>query len=338
MTKGIYRIASLFSGCGGADKGFLGGFEFLGHEYEPLPFEVVWANDIDEFACIVYWANLGKHMKCGDITRINFDKLARSLNKIDVVLGGFPCQEFSLMGPRRGLKSPRGQLYRYMRKAIRCLRPKLFLAENVPGIEHPPSTLNAIVKGLKGKIQPRYNIKIYRMNTADYGIPQIRKRILIVGIRCDLPDTFKPPEITNISPGAPQEDKPKWVTARVALESLWNPSGGDNHEVKDQDKLTKATIYISPKHKRDRRLNPDLPSTTIRAEHHGHVQVHYNTLSNGSLRRLTVRECARIQGFPDTFAFPVSTTQAYKQIGNAIAPVLAHHWAASTRDWLNSLD
>lgn len=332
-----YKVVSLFAGCGGADLGFLGGFEFLDHEYSPLPFEIVWANDIDRYACAVYRANIGDHVQCGDITKIRFNTLGLLFDNIDLLLGGFPCQEFSLMGPRRGLKAPRGTLYKHMRRAIRYFRPKMFWAENVPGIEHPPNTLKTIVRGLGGRKSPTYRVRCYHINAADYGVPQIRKRVLIMGIRSDLPDTFIPPQSVYYSPDSARDDKPRWVTALDALGSLWDPSRVNDHGVPDQEKLTKATICLELGSRRDHRLCPSLPATTIRAEHHGHVQVHYNTLYNGSLRRLTVRECARIQGFPDTFVFPVSATQAYKQIGNAIAPVLSYHWAISIGNWLDSI-
>lgn len=336
-TMKKYRLVSLFSGCGGADYGFLGGFEFLGKKYPPLPFNVVWANDIDKHACIVYRENIGDHIHHTDITKINFNEHYPSPEEADMVLGGFPCQEFSFMGLRRGLKSPRGRLYQHMRRAIRHFCPSIFIAENVLGIEHPPNVLTTIIRGLVGKQYPRYNVSCYKINAADYGVPQVRKRIIIVGIRSDLPNTFTPPKTIHSSMKSTSNGKQKWVTAREALEDLWNSSSLNEHSPPDQEKITNATINLQVTNWRDHRLKADYPSNTIRAEHHGHVQIHYNDLSDGSLRRLTVRECARIQGFPDTFVFPVSSCQGYKQIGNAIAPVLAHHWARSVYDWLNSL-
>jgi len=335
MTK--YRLVSLFSGCGGADLGFLGDFEFLGNKYAPLPFEIVWANDINEYACKVYQANFGNHIELGDISKINFQKVAPAYQNADILLAGFPCQEFSFMGLRRGLTSVRGRLYKEMRRAIRHFKPKMFLAENVPGIQHPPNVLRGIINGLKGRKSPLYEIKYYQVDAADYGVPQVRKRVFIVGIRTDLPKTFIPPPATHCSPGGLNDHRKAWVTTKDALDSLWDP-GGIIGDTNDQEKLTHATIHFRKGHPRDGQANPNTPCTTIRAEHHGHVQVHYNTLSNGSLRRLTIRECARIQGFPDLFTFPVSATQAYRQIGNAIPPILAYNWAVSIRDWLDNLE
>ena len=186
-------------------------------------------------------------------------------------------------------------------------------------------------------ISPKYRVKCYYVNTADYGIPQIRRRIFIVGIRSDLPDTFMPPPSANQSFKSSNNYKQTWLSAKDALDNLWDPLGINNHSVPDQEKLTKATINLAPAGRWDSRLNPNSPSPTIRAEHHGHIYVHYNVLSDGTMRRLTIRECARIQGFPDTFVFPVLTTQAYKQIGNAISPVLAYYWAVSINSWLNHI-
>jgi len=336
-TMKKYRLVSLFSGCGGVDLGFLGNFDFLGDKYAPLPFEIIWANDINTYACRVYQANFGNQIELGDICKINFEKRGIAQQSVDILLGGFPCQEFSFIGLRKGLKSPRGQLYKQMRRAIRYFKPKIFLAENVPGIKYPPSILRTIINGLRGRKPPLYEIEHYQIDTADYGVPQSRKRVFIAGIRNDLPKTFMPPLITHCSPNNLHDHKKAWVTTKDALESLWSPNGLVGG-VNDQGKLTHATIYFKKGYPRDGQANPNMPCTTIRAEHHGHVQVHYNTMSDGSLRRLTIRECARIQGFPDSFNFPISTTQAYRQVGNAIPPILAHNWAVSIRDWLNSLD
>lgn len=335
-TMKKYRLVSLFSGCGGADLGFLGNFEFLGKKYAPLPFEIIWANDVNAYACQVYQANFGNQIELGDISKIKFEKRGFAQQSVDILLGGFPCQEFSFMGLRKGLKSPRGQLYKQMRRAIRYFEPKIFLAENVPGIKYPPSTLRTIINGLRGRKPPFYDINYYQVDAADYGVPQFRKRIFIVGIRNDLHKAFMSPLTTHCSPNDLRDHKKAWVTTKDALESLWSPNGLVG-KVNDQEKLTHATIYLKKGYPQDGQVNPNMPCTIIRAEHHGHVQVHYNTMSDGSLRRLTIRECARIQGFPDSFSFPVPATQAYRQIGNAISPILAHNWAVSIRDWLDSL-
>ena len=334
MSPRRFTLVSLFCGCGGGDLGFCGDFEFLGQYYECLPFDLIWANDLDPFAWKVHAHNFGTPGTPADIRKIDFNSPEFAGTSIDVLLAGFPCQEFALLGPRGGLKSRRGQLYKEIRPALVALQPKLFLAENVPGIEHPPSTLSTIARHLAGRAAPLYRIKSYRINAADYGVPQTRHRILIIGIRSDLHEEFQPPLPVRRSPSVDLKELPPWLTAQEAIEDLWCPVGPEGSTVPDQEKVTRATIVLAPARRRDSRLRSDSVAPTIRAEHHGHIELHYHTQSDGSLRHLTVRECARLQGFPDTFTFPVSFTQAYRQIGNAMPPVMMHHWASSVAEWL----
>ena len=263
-----------------------------------------------------------------------------------------------MSGPRNGTKSQRGRLYTEVRRVLRCLTPKAFVAENVPGIEYPPALLESIVQALSGYVEPRYKISIHRINCADFDVPQIRQRVVIVGIRSDLASEFTAPKPVRQAPpvcdgsidvpnwmrktvrvGTSEHDSlPRWMSVKEAIDDLWSPSGTAASGVSDQDKLTRATIVLGKKKRRDRQLRADLPSPTIRAQHHGHVEVHYNQQQDGSLRRLTIRECARIQGFPDSFEFPTSASQAYVQIGNAMPPVVVYYWAKAIARWLASLE
>ena len=201
---------------------------------------------------------------------------------------------------------------------------------------------------------PRYNLEVHRFNAADFGIPQVRRRVLFVGTREDLEVEFAPPPQTNRAPiagvdgqdiprwmrnavsenASDLESLPTWLTARDAIDDIWNPAGTEHSPVPDQNKRTCATIIFGNRKRRDRQLNANLPSPTIRAQHHGHIEVHYGEQSDGTLRRLTIRECARLQGFPDSFEFPTSATQAYIQIGNAMPPVAVHRWAKAIARWL----
>ena len=333
----VYNVVSLFSGCGGADLGFQGGFTYLDDTFESLPFCISWANDADRFAANVYRHNLTAQISDSDIARVSFESLR--LPPIDVLVAGFPCQEFALLGPRGGLRSKRGQLYKQVRRALRALRPKLFLVENVPGIEHPQSTLRTITRGLAGRSPPQYHVRVFRINTADYGVPQVRRRVVVIGIRSDLRGEFVPPKPVRANPREAAALNPQpWLTAKAALDDLWYGTGPETSVVADQAKVTNATVVLDKPKRRDKRLEPDQPSPTIRAEHHGHVELHYRLQDDGSLRHLTVRECARLQGFPDSFTFPVSFTQGYRQIGNAMPPVLMHHWAKSILVWLQGLE
>ena len=134
-----YSIASLFAGCGGLDLGFVGGFEAFGKKYSTRKFEVAWANDIDKNACITFEKYFQKPIVCGDIVEILDghypDLLSQKMpDKADIVIGGFPCQDFSLAGKRKGFETTRGVLYKSMVETVSRLRPALFIAENVKGL------------------------------------------------------------------------------------------------------------------------------------------------------------------------------------------------------------
>ena len=348
-----YKVVSLFSGCGGIDLGFKGGFTYGGKTFDPLPFDVVWADDWDRPAMHVYNHNHSTNFQPGDIRALDFGTILDGGHEVDVVTAGFPCQDFSLSGPRNGTKSQRGMLYTEVRRALRRLTPKIFVAENVPGIEYPPTMLESIVRALSGSVVPRYSISIHRINCADYGVPQMRQRVVMIGIRSDLESELTAPKPVRQAPptyttsgdipnwmkkivnGNKSNDDslPFWMTVEEAIEDLWSPLGTEGSSISDQDKLTRATIVLGKKKRRDRQLRADLPSPTIRAQHHGHIEVHYNRQQDGNLRRLTIRECARIQGFPDSFEFPTSASQAYVQVGNAMPPVVVYYWADAIASW-----
>ena len=125
-----YTVVSMFSGCGGMDLGFLGGFRFGGRYYDRLPFEIAWANDSNAAACRTYQRNLQHEIRVGDIATF-MDTLPASA---DVVIGGFPCQDVSINGAKRGAVGKRTVLYRYMVEVIRRTQPRIFVAENVKGL------------------------------------------------------------------------------------------------------------------------------------------------------------------------------------------------------------
>lgn len=336
------------------DLGFKGDFEYLGYSYTKLPFRTLWANDWDEHAVAVYNHNFKTTYVASDIRNVDFEALDVSAAAIDVLIAGFPCQDFSLSGPREGLLSDRGRLYMHIRRALDFFKPKMVFAENVPGIEYPPVTLELIGDAISEAGTPQYNLDIYKFNAADFGVPQIRRRVILVGTRRDLEIDFWPPQQSHRPPtidldgrdvprwmrNSVQEDVtdleglPTWLTAKKAIDDVWCADGTEDSPVADQDKRTRATIVLGKRKRRDRQLQADLPSPTIRSQHHGHIEVHYRTQSDGSLRRLTIRECARLQGFPDSFEFPTSASQAYVQIGNAMPPVAVHRWATAIAGWL----
>ncbi len=176
-----YKVLSLFSGCGGLDLGFQGGFKFLNKEYHDNNFEVIWANDIDKNACLTYQNYFDHSIVCGDIRDILENQNAGLFDeplpsKVDIVLGGFPCQDFSHAGKRKGFDSKRGTLYQAMAGIIKKTEPILFLAENVKGL----LTMNnggAIEQIISDFESLGYNVSYKLLLTADFEVPQKRERV-----------------------------------------------------------------------------------------------------------------------------------------------------------------
>lgn len=315
-----YSVISLFAGCGGLDLGFTGNFRYLSKQYDPRDFEVVWANDIDEAACVTFKNYFGKNIVCGDIDKILKNKHSYELfeqplpHQADIVLGGFPCQDFSHAGKRRGFNSKRGLLYQSMADVIQRTKPLLFVAENVRGL----LTMNdgkAIEQIVSDFGELGYHVVYKLLRAADFGVPQTRERVIIVGTRKDKLPPFTHPE--------PILSEDQWVNLKQAI--------GDLESVKEGA----ATNHFWSKAKKNNgqgnsTVSADKPGPTMRTEHHGNIEWHWN-----KKRRLSAREAARIQSFPDDFIFYPSTSAAYKQIGNAVPPVLAWHIATAIENFLN---
>lgn len=311
------RVISLFSGCGGLDLGFKGDFKYLDKYYPPHNYEIVYSSDIDEKSCETLKRNFpGTNVVCGDFT-----ELVKTPNNIpdgDIILGGFPCQDFSVAGKRRGLETKRGKLYLSMVEIVKSKKPKAFIAENVKGLLNidKGKIIELIERDFK---DVGYNVTVNLFNAADYGVPQGRERVIICGIRKDLNLEFKPPRPTHKNPTGGnlyEEGLPPWVTAKDALDDLAKLREGEmSAHYWSKAKLTPGTQGNS-------KISADKPGPTMRAEHHGNIEFHYS-----EDRRLSAREAARIQSFPDNFEFYKSTTDAYRQVGNAVAPVFAWHIA-----------
>lgn len=316
-----YRVVSLFSGCGGMDLGFRGDFHFLGQYYKKNNFEIVFANDIFKEACDTYNHNFNHSPVLEDI-KTYLDN-GNIVPKCDVVIGGFPCQDFSVAGKRGGLSTDRGQLYLQMKRVIEMTQPEIFIAENVKGLTNLGDALE-IIKSDFSNMKTKYNISHYLLMAADYGVPQTRERVIIVGVKAKNETSFYEP-VPSFAADTSDGRKP-WITAFEAINDL---SESNNQEIApNHDQYSRAKNYGSHL-QGNKPIRPDFPSPTIRAQHHGNIEFHYN-----NSRRLTVRECARIQSFPDDFIFLGSTSKAYVQIGNAVPPVLAFHIAQSTFDYL----
>ncbi len=315
-----YKVLSLFCGCGGMDLGFLGDFEYLNEYYAERKFEIVWANDLDEKACLTYENNFKvNHVFCGDIWEIlkSEEKLATlpKENDVDIVIGGFPCQDFSHAGKRLGFENKkRGTLYKSMCEIIKQKKPKLFVAENVRGLLTIDNgqAIRTIIEDFK-KIG--YHVEYQLYHAADYGVPQSRERVVIVGTNKDLLPPFEHSKLIL--------SKKDYRTLKQAIGDLENKKEGSvpNHH------WSKAKMFAGTQGNSTVDANKIGP--TMRAEHHGNIEWHWN-----GKRRLSAREAARIQTFPDNFIFYPSTSAAYKQIGNAVPPVLAWHIAQSIENFL----
>ncbi len=315
--KESLRVVSLFSGCGGLDLGFEGGFSYLGQEYPKNNFNIVFANDIVPQACETFKNYFGVTPLCEDI-RVILKNNPNIIPDCDIITGGFPCQDFSLAGKRLGFNSERGLLYQSMKKVIELKKPKFFLAENVKGLLNLGNALETIKDDFK-KIFPSYVVTHLLFNAADYGVPQLRERVLIFGVRKDIHDELGP-----YTPPQPNLSKHSWITAEQAIQDLITI----NKHIQHQNEYSKARNYGSHA-QGNKALKPNKPSITIRAEHHGNIEFHY-----AQPRRLTVRECARLQSFPDNFDFYGAPSNIYKQIGNAVPPVFAWHIARSILSYL----
>lgn len=317
FTKDYPSVISLFSGCGGLDLGFhMEGYRTL------------WANDFAEWAVASYQRYFGNVITHGDITKID-PYLDKSIPDCDLILGGFPCQDFSIIWKQPGLNGTRGNLYKHFLQFIDAKKPKAFIAENVKGIltANGKKAIETIIKDFES-ISPGYIVKPHLYNFAEYGVPQFRERVLIVGIRVDTGFNFIHPKPTH----GPNADLP-YVTAGEALIGAENvnynnehinsaartiellkliPEGGNFTDVpKDHPLYVKGMISHVY-----RRINRNEPAKTIIAAGGGGTWgYHYP-----EPRPLTNRERARLQSFPDDFQFEGSVAEVRRQIGNAVPP------------------
>jgi DNA (cytosine-5)-methyltransferase 1 len=311
------RVLSLFTGCGGLDLGFhLAGYE------------TVWANDFDHWACETFKKNFECPIIEGSIEDIDPYK-DKSIPSCDLILGGFPCQDFSMIWKRPGLHGERGNLYKSFLRFVDAKKPKAFIAENVKGLlsANNKKAINQIINDFE-KIQPGYIVIPKLYNFAEYGVPQFRERVLLVGIRVDTNFSFVHPKPTH----GPNADRP-YVTAGEALEKVelvkhnnellkvapktvemlkMIPEGGNFADIPKNHPLYVKGM-ISHVYRRIRR---DEPSKTLIAAGGGGTWGYHYPLP----RPLTNRERARIQSFPDNFIFVGSTTEVRRQIGNAVPP------------------
>lgn len=294
------------------DLGFQGGFKFLGKSFTSLPFKIVWANEINKAACRAYEANFGHSIINDDVWNV-MDLLP---TRADVVIGGFPCQDISVNnGKGQGVLGSRSGLYRAMVEAVRRTQPKIFIAENVKGLlfkRNSPS-LALVLKDFAA-LGYRVTFKLY--NAADYGVPQTRERVMIVGTHPTISDFVPPPALYN--------SKDHWIDAHRALSDLETTP----------ENLSFSHFWSKAKKSPEqgsRYLKRDRPGYTIRAECHGNIQWHYELP-----RRISMREAARLQSFPDEFLFHAKIRETERMVGNAVPPILAWHMAKAVLTCLES--
>ena len=312
------EIISIFSGCGGLDLGFhLEGYK------------TVWANDISEWAAASFKNYFGENIiKLGDITKIN-PYTNSSIPNCDLVLGGFPCQDFSIIWKQPGLDGKRGGLYRHFLEFVDAKKPKAFIAENVKGLltANKHKAIETIINDFE-TIQPGYVVKPHLYNFADYGVPQFRERLLIVGIRIDTGFDFKHPLPTHGS----GRGKP-YITAGQAIEGALEAEF-NNERINCADK-TRRMLKMIPEGGNFTDIPKDDPlyvkgmiSHVYRRLHHGEPAKTIIAAGGGGTwgyhysepRPLTHRERARLQSFPDDFKFIGNVTEVRRQIGNAVPP------------------
>ena len=397
------RVLSLFSGCGGMDIGFEGGFcclknsinstlhpDWIEQDYgnwvkvKETGFQTVFANDIRpdaKSAWVSYFSK--KYDNANELFHLNSivdlvkdakDGISIFPNNIDIVTGGFPCQDFSVARKRKGSQSDkshngkkieineptvenRGQLYIWMKEVISLVQPSVFIAENVKGLISLNDTKEIIEHDFANAADGGYLVIPARvLHAANYGVPQSRERIIFYGfkqssLRGDALDSllnlsentdYDPYPVPTHKFTLNSEQLSPFVTCKEALQDLDEPECSNDLS---QTKYSKAK-YL-PKGQGNIEIKLDSISPTIRSEHHGNIEFRRLSLENGGThqeelaqglqqRRLTIRECARLQTFPDDYQFilpkteqnkAVSASQAYKIIGNAVPCVLSYNIA-----------
>lgn len=317
------KIVSLFAGCGGLDLGF-----------EQAGFDVIWANEYDETIHETYRLN---HPKTILDTRDIRTLKGGDIPDCDGIIGGPPCQAWSEGGKQLGIKDPRGQLFLDFIRIVREKKPKFFLIENVQGILHEKhsESLKLFLNSLK---DAGYRIFHELLNASDYRIPQDRFRVFFIGIRNDLNKKYVFPDATTTVP----------ITLRQAIGDIVEvPSFFGNTKITVGNKFRKNhDVYVgsfdAKYMSRNRVRGWNEMSFTIQAQARNaplHPQAPKMTHVNSNLyqfvrgyehlyRRLSVRECARIQTFPDSFCFIYDRVEnGYKMVGNAVPPRLAWNLA-----------
>lgn len=308
------KIVSLFCGCGGMDLGMIGGFDFLGKRYAKLPYKIIKAVDNDPYCTKIYNENFSTKCEIQDVKTLD----EKTLEDFDLLIGGFPCQSFSISAqnpPRLGYKDDRGKLFFEMVRILKEKKPRAFIAENVKGL----------LSANKGKAFPMivnefenagYHVVHKLLLASDYGVPQKRERVIIVGFRDenDLARFAYPDEVRQ----------------KHVLREVIDVAANEYDHWFFSEKAVVGMLKVQEKMNKGRAQNLDEPCNTV-SSHLAKVSLNSTdpVLRVGErFRRFTPREAAKIQSFPDSFALDsVSETKQYKAIGNAVPPVMMWHIA-----------
>ena len=402
-----FKVLSLFSGCGGMDLGFEGGFithkgsinqklhpgfieEYLSNDFVRLKetkFQTVFSNDILPEAYNAWFRHFSKlgydvsniyHTESVvDLVKAHHKQGNIFPNDIDIVTGGFPCQDFSVAGKRKGFDSTkdhkgnmrsdnepseetRGKLYFWMKQVIDIVKPKIFIAENVKGLTNLGDVKNIIRQDFSSADANGYIVLDPQvLHAADYGVPQSRERVIFIGIRKDgltqeaqkalmqdtIPQEYNPYPLITHNYHIKNEKLCPFQTVRNVFLQLKEPNETDDESQKSYSKAK----YMGKHCQGQSEIDLDGIGPTIRSEHHGNIEYRRLSTEHGGRyteelkqglqeRRLTPRECAMIQTFPPDYEFvfnkptSVSTSGAYKIIGNAVPPLLAYNIARRIED------
>ncbi len=403
-----HRVLSLFSGCGGMDIGFEGSFIAHRKSFHPNSkyierkcgedwillkknkFTTVFANDIltEAFRTwTTYMSRFGhepssyRETSIVDLVKMHNAGVEVFPKDIDIVTGGFPCQDFSVAGKRMGFDSSknhlgkisdsdvaseetRGKLYFWMKQVIDITRPKIFIAENVKGLVNLGNVKEIIQNDFASADGNGYIVlEPQVLHAGNYGVPEMRERVIFIGIRKDvlrpealaaleskvIPEKYNPyPKATHAATIKDNNLLPI-VTSFDVLKHLKEPE----LSVDESQKVYSKAKYLNNGSQGQIEIKLDGLAPTIRSEHHGNIEFrrlstehngkNINELNEGKReRRLTPRECALIQTFPPDYQFViknnnkpgyyVSSSGAYKVIGNAVPPVLAYHIATRIQE------
>ncbi|MGD0887203.1 MAG: DNA cytosine methyltransferase [Thermodesulfovibrionales bacterium] len=349
-------VVDLFSGCGGLSRGFL-----------DAGCEVMLGIDTDQAALATFEKNHGFSKT------LNADVSSRQIIKaisdattnkpVDIIVGGPPCQGFSLTGPRN-FDDERNRLYLAHINVVKELRPKAFLVENVPGL------LTLYGGRIREEILRRftsvgYNVSFKILCAADYGVPQMRKRVFFVGLRkeygwFDFPSPTHTPgnyvtcadaidDLPSRDDNPGQEEDDYDLPPRSSYQAMMRKGSNKlfNHVATQHTQMVKEVMTLVPEggnykdlplgvgesrkfNEAWTRYHSKKPSRTIDTGHRNHFHYKYNRVP-------TVRENARLQSFPDSFVFYGNRTQKYRQVGNAVPPLLGYHLAKKLLYHLNAL-